>query len=81
LATSSTNKSSILNNRFSLNAFAYLKNANLKKIRKALRQFSATRQPIVLRSQNDQTKRLMDLTLYIYIKTEFNKIAFIDLYT
>jgi hypothetical protein len=29
LATSSTNKSSILNNRFSLNAFAYLKNANL----------------------------------------------------
>jgi hypothetical protein len=41
LATSSTNKSSILNNRFFLNAFAYLvaKNANQYLKFAALRQF------------------------------------------
>jgi hypothetical protein len=82
LATSSTNKSSILNNRFSLNAFAYLvaKNANLQylKFAKHSDNFNA---PTNF-DQNDQTKRLMDLTLYIYIKTiEFNKIAFIDLHS
>jgi hypothetical protein len=57
LATSSTNKSSILNNRFSLNAFAYLvaKNANLQYLKFAKHSAISTRQLTSIKTikQND----------------------------
>jgi hypothetical protein len=67
LATSSTNKSSILNNRF-LECFCYLvaKNANLQYLKFAKHSGnSQQRANQLFFDQNDQTKRLMDLTLYI----------------